>query len=483
MKNGTSKVPLTEDSYLKLTTSITKRSARKIAAAFFFLFFNINTNAQNASANGYKGIWFTLGQFSKYGDKYSGGLGTYTSSHVPIAVYAKQVNKTFFVYGGTTAKEERHLLIMLSYFDHKKGVVPKPIIVYDKKGVDDPHDNASLSIDDKGYIWVFVSGRNTSRRGIIFKSTEPYQVDKFERIKEGDMTYPQPWWIKNKGFLYLYTKYTIGRELYWSTSEDGKNWKPEQKLAGMGGHYQVSNTWSAKLVSVFNYHPGGDVNKRTNIYLVQTSDMGKTWTTIKGQTLQPPLSDIRSRSLVKDFAAEGKLVYLNDLNFDEAGNPVILAVVSCSFEPGPGGNPREWMLIRWKEGKWTFKKICESTHNYDMGSLYIGKKHWQIIGPTERGPQLYGTGGEMAIWESNDEGNTWKIAKALTSNSSFNHSYARRPLNAHPDFFSLWADGDADKFSESRLYFCNKKGEVWMLPYDMEKDFEKPVKLMSGVKD
>jgi hypothetical protein len=74
--------------------------------------------AQAKRANGYKGIWFTLGQFSEYGDKYSGGLGTYTSSHIPIAIYSKKVNKTFFVYGGTTAKDERHLLIMLSYYDH-----------------------------------------------------------------------------------------------------------------------------------------------------------------------------------------------------------------------------------------------------------------------------------------------------------------------------------------------------------------------------
>ena len=41
---------------------------------------------QNLKADGYKGIWFTLGQFSEYGDKYSGGLGTYTADHIPIAI-------------------------------------------------------------------------------------------------------------------------------------------------------------------------------------------------------------------------------------------------------------------------------------------------------------------------------------------------------------------------------------------------------------
>ena len=439
--------------------------------------------SQNSSVSGYKGIWFTLGQFSTYGDKYSGGLGTYTSSHVPIAIYAAKVNKTFFVYGGTTRKDEKHLLIMLSYYDHEKKQVPRPVIVYDKEGVDDPHDNASLSIDEDGFIWVFVSGRNTSRPGIIFKSLEPYAIDGFEKIKEAEMTYPQPWWIQGKGFLYLFTKYTKGRELYWSTSANGKSWTADQKMAGMGGHYQVSNVWKNKLVSVFNYHPGGNVDKRTNLYVVQTTDMGKTWTTIDGKLLQFPLSDKQSLAMVKNYEAEEKLVYINDLNFDEFGNPVILAVVSKHFAPGPQGDPREWTVIHWKNNQWSFSKVCNSTHNYDMGSIYIDKNYWQIIGPTEPGPQKLGTGGEMALWESRNDGKTWIKKNNLTANSERNHSYARRPLNAHPDFYSLWADGNADSLSISKLYFCNKAGDkVWELPYEMEGDFQKPGLLNSKMK-
>lgn len=435
----------------------------------------IHLPAQNARADGYKGIWFTLGQYSAYGDKYSGGLGTYTSSHVPVAIYSKAVNKTFFVYGGTITKNEKHLLIMISYYDHAKKMVPKPVIVYDKKGVDDPHDNASLSIDDRGYVWVFVSGRNTSRPGIIFKSATPYQVDHFVQMATGEMTYPQPWFVKDKGFIYLFTKYTKGRELYWTTSKQGDTWEPEQKLAGMGGHYQVSAVREDKLVTAFNYHPGGDVNKRTNIYLLQTGDMGKTWQTMAGATVQTPVVNIESKALVKNYAAEGKLVYLNDLNFDRQGNPVILAVVSRGFEPGPKGDPREWIIIRWKNGQWNFYTVCTSTHNYDMGSIYIDKNHWRIIGPTAPGPQKYGTGGEMVLWESTDEGITWISKKQLTENSSRNHSYARRPMNAPDDFYAFWADGNADSFSESRLYYCNKKGDVSMLPYDMNEEFERPL--------
>jgi hypothetical protein len=65
----------------------------------------------------------------------------------------------------------------------------------------------------------------------------------------------------------------------------------------------------------------------------------------------------------------------------------------------------------------------------------------------------------------------------LTENSSRNHSYARRPLYAHKDFYAFWADGNADEFSRSELYFSNKKGNVFKLPYKMEKNIEIPIAL------
>ncbi|RYZ54443.1 MAG: hypothetical protein EOP49_05135 [Sphingobacteriales bacterium] len=437
--------------------------------------------AQPPTAPGYKGIWFTLGQFSQYGDKYSGGLGTYTSSHIPVAVYAPAVKKTFFVYGGTTRADGKHLLIMLSYFDHKKARVPKPVIVYDKKGVDDPHDNASISIDEDGHIWVFVSGRNTTRPGIIFRSRKPYEISDFEKVLEATITYPQPWWFNGRGFFHLFTKYTKGRELYWSVSADGRTWSPDQKLAGMGGHYQVSNTFGNKVVTVFNYHPGGNVDKRTNIYLLQTTDMGKSWSDINGNPVNPPLTDKTSAALVSDYESESKMVYINDLNFDEAGNPVILAVISNNFQPGPPGNLRDWVVISRKNGEWQTKKICTSTHNYDMGSIYIDKQSWQVIGPTEPGPQQYGTGGEMVRWQSTDGGSSWKLLKQLTVNSKRNHSYARRPSVMHPGFVAFWADGNADSLSISKLFFTDSRGNVFELPYNMSTDWASPALVRSGI--
>ncbi|MGC4050466.1 MAG: hypothetical protein QM757_13900 [Paludibaculum sp.] len=104
---------------------------------------------------------------------------------------------------------------------------------------------------------------------------------------------------------------------------------------------------------------------------------------------------------------------------------------------------------------------------------------WRFIGPTGVGPQAWSTGGEVENWESRDDGQTWKKTLALTKNSLRNHTYVRRPLNAHPDFYALWADGDALKPSASCLYFSNRQGQVFRLPAVMKGKTGQPEPVVS----
>jgi len=430
-------------------------------------------------APGYRGIWFTLGQFTEHGDKYSGGLGTYTAKHKPLAIYAEEVDKTFFVYGGTTEEDERYLLCMAGYYDHEQNRVPRPTIVHDKEGVDDPHDNPSIAMDAEGHIWVFVSGRGQHRPGFKYRSSDPYCIERFELIAEQELTYPQPWWVEGEGFFHYFTKYTDGRELYWERSEDGETWSGDVKLAGFGGHYQVSRERDGRLITAFNYHPDGNVDRRTNLYYVETDDFGETWRTVDGTELDLPLEEVDNPALAHDYEADGRLVYLNDIDLDSDGHPVIQVVTSDGHEPGPENAPRYWELLRWDGAEWQRSVITESDHNYDMGSFYIEDDgHWRLIGPTATGPQPYGTGGEMKLWLSGDDGHGWSLERSITWNSPRNHGYARRPLNPHPDFYAFWADGNPDELSISMLHFTNRDGsEVWTLPYTMADDYETPVPL------
>jgi len=438
---------------------------------------------RNSKVDGYKGIWFELNQKYEHGDKYSGALSTYTAKHIPLAIYAEAVDKTFFVYGGTTSTDKRHLLCMIGEFNHKTGMVTKPTVAYDKLGVDDPHDNPSLLIDDEGYLWVFVSGRGKARPGFKLKSKKPYDISEFVKMSEEEMTYPQPW-KTGHGYFHFFTKYTGIRQLYFETSQDGLKWSEDQMLAGIAvnkgeksGHYQISNLFKDKVVATFfNRHPNGIVDRRTDLYYVQSENLGQSWASIEGKKLTLPLTRQASAARVVDYASQSKNIYLKDMAFDADGNPACLYVRSYGHEPGPRSAPYEWCVTKWNGKKWLTSVVTSSDHNYDMGSLYISKKAWQIVGPTEKGPQPWGVGGELAIWHSVDEGQTWDKT-IITHKSELSHSYVRRPVNYKAPFCFFWSDGHSHKFSKSQLYFGDFNGGVWKLPYVMEELHATPIKI------
>jgi len=427
-------------------------------------------------ADGYRGIWYSnQPSHDEYVYKYSGGLGTYCAQHLPMAYYAPEARKTFFVYGGTTGVGDRaSLLEMVSYYDHVTGLVPRPTIVLDKH-TPDAHHNPTISLDDRGHIWIFMSSHG-GKDGFIYRSRAPFSIDAFDRVEQHEFTYPQPWYMKDFGFFFLFTKYTAGRELYWRTSRDGITWSDDRKCVGFGGHYQVSWVLGSKCGTAFNFHPPvGGLNARTNLYYLETTDHGRTWHNAAGEPVTAPLHSVRNNALVHEYQSEGWLVYIQDLNFDAAGNPVILYLLSRGYESGPNNGPRIWTTARWTGSGWRILPAFESDHNYDLGSLYIEEDGtWRVIGPTEPGPQPYCTGGDIAMWTSADQGKTWRKVRQLTHAKARNHTYVRRPVNAHADFYAFWADGDALRPSESHLYFASKAGDVRMLPWRMARDFGKP---------
>lgn len=430
-----------------------------------------------AKDDGYRGIWYSnQRQDDEYVYKYSGGLGTYCMKHRPFAVYSQEADKTFFCYGGTDP-ELRTLLHMVSYYDHATGMVPRPTILLDKHTTD-AHDNPVISLDDKGYLWIFSSSHGTSRPSFLSVSKKPYSVDEFERVLVTNFSYTQPYYLAGQGFLFLHTRYGGGRRLFQMTSADGRTWSEPEMLAHIEqGHYQISWPHGNKVGTAFNFHPDPNgLNWRTNLYYMETDDFGRTWRTAAREAVTLPLAEPDNITLVREYRSQNRNVYMKDLAFDSAGRPVILYLTSGGWESGPKNEPRTWQTARWTGSEWDIQGTITSDNNYDSGSLYIERDDlWRIIGPTQPGPQQYNTGGEVAIWISADQGKTWTMQKQLTRDSQFNHTYCRKPINAHPDFYALWADGHAREKSESRLYFTNRDGDhVWRLPVKMTEEFAKP---------
>jgi hypothetical protein len=429
-------------------------------------------------ADGYRGVWYAnqpTGDEHRY--KYSGGLGTYPQQHTPIAINSRQANKTFFCYGGSTGKPNE-LAAIVSYFDHATGQVPRPRIVL-VKPTGDAHENPTIQLDDAGHVWIFSNTHGPTENSYIFRSLAPYSIDEFEQIARTNFSYSQPWHVPGQGFLLLHTRYQNGRRLFWMTSPDGREWSDARPLAQVAeGHYQISYRRGELVATAFNYHPSpGGLNARTNLYYLETDDLGATWRNAAGESVATPITEVHNAALVHDYQAEGRLVYLKDLNFGAAGGAVILYLTSRGYAPGSASGPREWFTAHWLGDRWRIRPFTTSDHNYDFGPLYIEGNQWRVIAPTSPGPQPGGAGGEMVLWTSADEGATWQAAKQLTRGSELNHTYARRPVDAHPQFYALWADGNPLKPSESRLYFTDREGSgVWRLPTNMDEEFAAPEK-------
>lgn len=437
----------------------------------------------NQKANGYRGIWYmNQPSHDEYVYKYSGGMGTYCAKHKPFAIYCAAVNKTFFCYGGAAQDNNRRLLHMVSYYDHTTKTVPRPTIVLDKK-TSDAHDNPVISVDQAGYLWIFSTSHGRARPSYIHRSKSPYDIDQFERVPatrlaEGaeqpitNFSYLQIWHRPTAGFQAFFTRYNYpaARTICFMNSRDGRQWSEWQRIAAIEeGHYQISGSGNRKLGTMFNYHPRGKgLNWRTNLYYLETSDEGRTWQNVAGDSLSLPLTQVDNRALVRDYAASGLNVYLKDLRFTDDDQPVLLYITSRGYASGPQNDPRTWTLARWNGTQWRYTPITTSDNNYDMGELWLlGKEDWRVIGPTGTGAQAYNPGGEVVMWRSQDQGATWSEMKKLTHDSPWNHTYVRRALAAHPDFIAIWADGHGRQPSASRLYFANAAGDVFRLPQEM----------------
>lgn len=442
--------------------------------------------------DGYRGIWYMNERVGgEYVYKYSGGFATYPQWHAPIAVYAPAVETTFFVLGGSgdAPSETRDRLVhLVGAYDHRRGEVSRPVRLLDKQ-TEDAHDNPVLSIDAAGHLWVFSAAHGTTRPAYIHRSRRPYDISDWELVETTNFSYPQPWFLPGRGeFLFLHTRYRQGqRSLYVMRSPDGRAWSEPEMLAHVDmGDYQISWPHGDRVGTAFDMHPssgraGRGLNYRSNIYYVETPDAGRTWRTVDGRPVTLPITEVAHASRVLDSLGADRSVYLKDLAYDADGRPIILYLTSRGYQPGAGSGPYTWFTARWTGHAWEHRRVTESDHNYDHGSLYVEPhgeaEEWRVIAPTDPGPQPHGTGGEMVLWISRDDGASWTRARTLTAGSERNHSYARKPLGAHPGLYAIWADGDARQPSPSTIYIATRDGDVFALPERMAAAAARPERL------
>ena len=198
--------------------------------------------------------------------KYSGGFATYPQQHAPIAIYCKEADKTFFVYGGTTARsatDKQELLHMVSYLRprDRPGAAPAP-------PAEQAHRRRPRQPDPAGGRPRATSGSSPPRTApgrpsYIHRSTRPWSIDEFERILRDELLLHAALARAGRRIPVpahpLRRRQTLGinaaRCLFWMTSADGVKWSEPRMLAGIEmGDYQVSwrtaSAWPRPSISI-----------------------------------------------------------------------------------------------------------------------------------------------------------------------------------------------------------------------------------------
>ncbi len=431
-----------------------------------------------ARAGGYRGQWFSPVQAAPLmGRRLSGGTAFYPSAHTPVAQYAAAAGKTFFIYAGAPDGAIANALpprMLIGYYDHRAGTVPKPVILLDQLPAG-TYGAPALCIDATGRLWVFVSPLGTDQSGVLLRSTRPYEIDAWERVCQTEFTNAQPWYVPGRGLLVVHgLRAEEPTRVYFSISPDGLAWSKPQLLAGFGeGHAFISGRHQNKVGVALTYQPAGmPKDEQTNLYYCETSDFGGSWQGYPRSSIALPLNSANNQALVCDFGSQWRY-FLRDLAFDPRGNPLMLYIMRHLRNSSPAPDTRIWYTSRWAIREWETTGTVRTDSDFDGGCILGEKNIWHMVLPSIAEPQISTSGGSLVRWKTEDQGRSW-YPQQLSFDPAVNHNWVRRVVEAAPELWFLWSDGNSRRPGESRIWLGDRAGNALVLPTAMTADFQKP---------
>lgn len=395
---------------------------------------------------GINSIWFSLGA-EVYGGipKYSGAFGTYTANHTPMAI--RHNNKIFFTYSRVTLQ---HHEIGIASIDQGTGIKQESLLrlIPPVAGLD-PHQNATVTISQTGYIYVFQAARSLEQAeyllGRVYRSRTPntlptandvFNIDtqQYDPNYYHSMSYIQPWYFDSQQVI-IYTNYTNVNGYGFRRPSVKNSCFPAGQNLLTSGAYAISLLDKGRLHLVHNYLMEKDGNPshadaRRNIYYMYSDDYGCTWKNRVGNLLALPIDLANNNTTLihtstnSNYGTTNNLqyIYLEDIFINSDNELNILAVNSTSEDPRTG---TKMHFVHKIDGSRTF--LADSGHNYNVGNFYSVDNVDYVIFPYSNISNY--AAGFMAI-KKRTHGNNWEYTDCFSDTEHAGWNYSRRIHNS-----------------------------------------------------
>lgn len=429
----------------------------------------------------FRGVWYGCGRENALPNRdfvYAGGAATYSAWHHPMAVYAPQVKRTFFVFGDEQNRPA------VSFYDHTSQTFAEPLALGTNPD-GNAHRNPTLLVDEDGLLYVFHGYAGLKQPIHVLRSSRPFDIAAWTRCADltyGEGSYAQPWQLQ-PGEITVAHRQPSGW-CFKKSRDKGLSWSPTVSLATFDTYESTSTVYGITRGALGPYPRrihfawsklgGGSAQaqktkplwaRRYNVYYACSDDGGETWRRSDGTPLVLPITEATAEK-IHDSGEHG--VWIKDVQVDAEGNPCILFLdadidtYASTWKMARHGMARHGMTGHTNAG-WTFSDIANSDHMYDDGAVVLlSMDDFRVYGPSTAS-QVKIDGGEIEEWTSKDQGRTWTNTGHITSGSTYAHNHVKAVMNHEQGdgtFRAFWSYGDAQSPPTTSVVTMHYYGEA-----------------------
>lgn len=388
----------------------------------------LSLTLQYRAAVPYTGLWYGISGY------YRGASATFPSNMQPMAVYDAPSNRTYMVWSNGYWPAA----IVIAFYDHATGTIGGVARIIDLPDADG-HRNASMLIDDLGFIYVFANGKSSPTW--VRKSRYPRDTSSWDWASSlpGQNTYAQPHMLVPGEITVFFRPTPSFGWGYRRSINRGASWGPAVEVVrpanpAVDGVYAQSASRGGIVHLVWTVLDSRLPQARRNLWHAQSAG-GVIWESAAGSPLGLPIDARAGAECV--FDSGGDQVNTQDLAIDSEGN--LLVLVSHGTIPGAW----RWKLVKRKNGAWqAFDVGAIGDRQFDNGGLIVDSDtHLRAILPTGPGAVAGEDGGNIEEWLSLDAGETWTLNRRLT-NDAYNHNHVKVVKDGQATCRAFWSYGD-----------------------------------------